>query len=32
MTILRAGFERWWRSLPRLRREGRVAAPVVGLH
>ena len=32
MTMLRARFERLWRAMPRLRREGRVATGVVGLY
>jgi hypothetical protein len=32
MTMLRASLERFWRSLPRLRRECRVATAVIGLY
>ena len=32
MTTLRAWLERLWRALPRLRRERRVAAGVIGLY
>ena len=32
MTMLRAGLERLWLVLPRLRRECRVATGVVGLY
>ena len=32
MTRIRVWLERLWRALPRLQRERRVAAPIIGLY